>query len=222
MNKYYHEQSIPERLTTAEGTIAIVQADPELAEALKSVGYQDEQFAEGSRRVDAAAQLDIEQETCQGAQVAATARLNAIFQKVRRYYGDDRRLVRTALRGHEELYLELRLHLKMRGRRESLIRQMVHFYDEVVQHPVVIQALADQHIGMERFTVRQDQMKDLINALQVQQHLLGKASVTVQKRKAAMKELDIWMTDFIRMARARFGRNEEQLRKLGIGVKIRR
>lgn len=222
MNKYYHRQSMPERLATAGGAIAIVQADPELAEALKTVGYQEEQFAEGSRRVDAAALLDIEQETCKGAQVAATARLKAIFQEMRRFYGDDKRLVRTALRDNEELFLELRLHLKMKSRQESLIRQMVHFYNEVVQHPVVIQALSDQYIGRERFTVRQGQIKVLVNALQVQQHLQGKAIVTQQKRREAMKELDVWMTDFIRMARAKFGNNAEQLRKLGIGVKIRR
>ena len=221
MNKYYHRQSIPERLATAGGSITIVQTDPELAEALKTVGYQDEQFAEGTRRVEAAALLETEQETQQGAQVAATARVNEIYQTVRRYFGDDRRLVRTAVRANDALYLELRLHLRMKKQREALIRQMIHFYEEVVQHPLVVQALADQFIATDRFVVRQNQLSELVTALQEQQFLQGKSVVTNRKRRAAMKELDAWMTDFIRMARATFGNNEEQLRKLGIGVKVR-
>ena len=221
MNKYYNQQNTPERLATAEGAIAIVQADPELAEALQTVGYKEEQFAVVRQLIDAASELETEQEVRLGAKVAATARVKALYDEIRRYFGDDRRLVRTALRDNRALYVKMRLHLRMRDRRNALVRQMVHFYDEVVQYPDVMLALEGQYIDLERFTIRREQLKDLVEAMQVQQHLEGKSIVASQNRREAMRQLDKWMGRFIRRARSAFDDNEEQLRKLGIGVKVR-
>ena len=222
MNKYYHRQTIPERLVTAEGIISIVQADPELAEALKTVGYQEEHFSEAASLVENASVLEVEQEVRLGAQVAATERVNELMQVLSRHFANDRQLVRTALAEDRELYVELRLHLRLKANREARIRQMVHFYTEVVQHPIVLAALAEQHIVADRFTVRQGEIASLVEALNARQHLQGKAIVATQKRKAAMDELDAWMKVFIRRARVALDDDEEQIRKLGVGVRVKK
>lgn len=82
-------------------------------------------------------------------------------------------------------------------------------------------ALEEQHVAADRFQDRQQAVQELVAALQVQQHLQGQSFVATQKRKAAMSELDRWMAKFIKRARVAFDNNEEQLHKLGIGVKVR-
>lgn len=222
MNKYYHRQTIPERLVTAEGIISIVQADPELAEALKTVGYEEEQFSEATMLVEQASTREVEQEVQLGAQVAATERVNELMQVLNRHFVNDRQLVRTALAENRELYVELRLHLRLQVNREARIRQMVHFYTEVVQHPTVLAALAEQHIAADRFIVRQGDIASLVEGLNIRQHLQGKAVVATQKRKAAMDKLDAWMKVFIRRARVALDGDEEQIRKLGVGVRVKK
>lgn len=221
MNNYYIKQNIPERLITAEGAIVIAQTDPELTEALKSVGYQEEHFAQANQLVESATSLATEQEVHRGAQVAATAAVTEAYDVVRRYFGDDRRLLRIALRSNRKLYLEMRLHIRAKNTRAASVQQMIHFYKEAIVHPDVVQALAEQHVASDRFAGRIEAVDALINALQVQQHLQGQVFVTTQKRREAMKALDDWMTTFIRDARYVFNENEEQLRKLGVGVRVK-
>ena len=220
--KYYPEKTIAERLDQSRETLNNVRTDTEMLDILAGFGYGEVEFTEGSRRLEVARQLDIDQQVHIGAQVSATAVLDDLYRAIRRQYVDDRQLVRNILRDDRELFTGLRLHLRIRPSRDGFILQATHFYDEVVTHSSVQQALTGRYqIPAVSFDRQRGQLVLLTEAIDAQQQRIGQAQVTTVLRREAMKELDTWMLDFIRTARLAFRGNSRHLRKLGITVRDR-
>ena len=219
--KTYNQSNIAERLNQAQEIIALAQEDPEINTVLAEFGFIESRFNDGAIRLEAASSRETEQRAQIGAQMAATRTLNELYTAVRRKFVTDRRVAQTVLRDNPELYEELRLHLSISQTREGFIRQAIHFYQEIMVHTDVMNALASEYNLSETvFAARQQELNALIEARQTQQLMIGKSRVATQLRRAAMKELDIYMNELIGVARVAFKNNERHLRKLGLAVPL--
>ena len=77
--------------------------------------------------------------------------------------------------------------------------------------------LAEEYnLTTELFKLRLENVNSLIQAMHTQRYQVGVYRSSTQERREAMRQLDAWMTRFIRMARQVFYGEEEQLQKLHI------
>lgn len=220
--KYYSTKSIPSRLTHAEEIITTVAVDEAIRGRLEATGYTESRFQEVQGLLEQAQQLETNQQVQLGKQTSATSALNELTQVIRLKFVGDRRITRHVLKKDPLLTEELRLHLNTKKRREALIRQMTHFYEEVVKYPeLMVKLSAGYNLTAELFATRREEIGTLIQAIQVQQYQVGQARVATRDRQEAMKELDAWMSAFIGMARQVFRGEKANLEKLRIHVQPR-
>ena len=220
--KYYSNKSIPERLTHVEEIITTVAIDEAIRSQLATKGYAESQFAEVQQLLGDAQRLETNQQVQLGKQTAATNRLNDLTQVIRLKFVGDRRMARHVLKKDRLLAEELRLHLGTKTGREALIRQMTHFYEEVVKYPALMDQLtAGYNLTVELFADRLKEVGALMQAIQEQQYQIGQVRVATSQRKEAMRQLDDWMSAFIGSARQAFRSEKESLEKLRIHVRSR-
>jgi len=220
--KYYSTKSIPARLTHAEEIITTVAVDESIRGRLESTGYTESRFQEVKGLLEEAQRLETNQQVQLGKQTSATSTLNELTQVIRLKFVGDRRITRYVLKKDSVLVEELRLHLNTKKGREALIRQMTHFYEEVVKYPeLMVKLSADYNLTAELFASRREEVGTLIQAIQVQQYQVGLSRAATQERQEAMQELDTWMSAFIGVARVVFRGEETSLQKLRIHVQPR-
>ena len=221
--KYYVNKSIPARLNQAEEMLGIASTDPEISEELARYGLEASRFEEGRAYLAEASARETDQRTLLGAQVASTKIMEKNFQRFSKKFVTDRRMVQTVVPSDDPLFVELRLHLKTEASREGLLRQAIHFYQEVGAHEAVGALLNTEYgLSASAFDVRRDELSALLQFMQKQQLLIGQARVATRLRKEAMEELDAWMGEFISIARVAFKGNQQQLTKLGVAVRTGR
>lgn len=215
--KYYGQKSIPQRLVQAEEVITNVAIDEYLRTRLASTGYAEDEFVEVQQLLENAQLLETNQQVQLGKQTAATNELKVLTQAIRLKFVGDRRVVRFVLKDNISLYEELRLQINTKNGREALLRQMQHFYEEVVKHEALIAQLTDSfNLTAELFASRLQEVAALFQAIQVQRYQIAQVRVATRDRQDAMQLLDDWMSAFIGVARQTFRKDEENLKKLQI------
>lgn len=218
--KYYAKKNIPGRLVQAREIIITVATDEAIRNSLASTGYTESRFQEMQKLLGNAERLETNQQVQLGRQTAATQRLNTLMQSMLLKFVGDRKIVRHVLKGNAALSEELRMHIKTEKRKEALVRQMTHFYEEVVKHPALMEHLRSEfNLTAELFKMRLGDVDAIKSAMHVQQYRMGLFHVATRNRQEAMKRLDTWMSAFIGMARQAFRGKEEYLTKLSIHVR---
>ena len=199
--------------------LAIASTDPEIVETLSRYGVELSRYDQGRVLLAEASTRETAQRTLLGAQVASTKILEKNFQRFSKRFGADRRLVQSVVPIEEPLFQELRLHLKTELGRAGLLRQAIHFYQEVAGNETVLQYLnTTYNLPPDTFDSRREHLTEVLTFRQNQQLLIGRTRVATQVRKEAMKQLDTWMGEFISILRVAFKSNPEQLVKLGMAV----
>ena len=86
----------------------------------------------------------------------------------------------------------------------------------MLDNPVTRGYLEPYNFTEEVLTARLADVESLASAMQEQQVRRAEAKIATRKRREAMQELDVWMAQFIAIARQAFRNDKEQLDKLGI------
>ena len=220
---YYGRKSIPGRLAQAEEIGTTVAADETIRVRLAKTGYGEAEFDEMRQLLGDASRLEINQQVQVGKQTAATYLLNTRTQTIRLKFVGDRKIVRHVLKRNAALSDELRLHIKTKPGREALVRQVTHFYEEVVKHDdLMVHLEAEYNLTVSLFADRLQEIGDLVEAMHIQQYQMGQARVATEMRRQAMQKLDNWMSTFIAMARVAFKGEQGHLEKLHIHVRSQR
>ena len=126
------------------------------AAALKQPVILKADFKKYKGCLEEAQRLETNQQVQLGKQTSATSTLNELTQVIRLKFVGDRRITRYVLKRDPVLAEELRLHLNTKKSREALIRQMTHFYEEVVKYPeLMVKLSAGYNLTAELFASRQ-------------------------------------------------------------------
>lgn len=217
---YYARKNIPERLMQVHTIIKTVTEDETIRNRLAKKGYREREFSEVQELLENAQRQETNQKVELGRQTAATRTLKSLTKSMLLKFIGDRKTVRHMLSDDRALFEELRLHIKTQKSKEALIRQMIHFYEEVIKHPALMERLASEfNLTADLFRLRLKDVGLLMEAFHTQQYRIGLYHVATRNRQQAMKHLDSWMSAFIGMARQAFRSEKESLAKLSIHVR---
>lgn len=220
--KYYSAKTIPARLIQAEESINNGQAS-EVIDVLNQQGYTPEEFSVGAEYLAAVRSIDADRREQLGAQIVATAGVQAAYVELRKSFSADRRMMRQALSGKPEYIDMLRLKGPVSNRVESLVLQARHLYEKVIEHEAVMALLQSRYnITADVLTSRFQEIVALETAIQEQQYLKGQLREVSKQRQEAMARLDGWMRRFIAVSRIAFEDDRPKLEKLGIYTKPRK
>ena len=219
--KYYNQQNVASRLNFSGESLTIAQNDAVIAARLALFNYGPDRLASGIQLHLNAESAETNVRVALGRQSAATKALNAILRDLRIKYGTDRRIVKELLKGNEEMYAELRLGVRLARKRQELLRQAKHFYEQVIANEEVASLFTTRYnLTPDVFEARQQDLTALEEAMRTQQVRIGEARKAAQVARATMRELDTWMSEFIGVARQAFRGDEAQLKKLGVQSKV--
>ena len=221
--KYYREKSIAARIVQADESIANVQLNPDLGEALALQGYTETALAAGRELVDAVQAADTLLREQLGAQVVSTNTADKAYRSLRLAFDADRRQFRAALLEEPDYVDALRLTVNTSSSRGGFVLQARHFYEKVKADTEVM-ALVQGRINItpEYLDARIQQIDDLDEAFRIQRYLIGQSREARQLRQEAMRALDAWMKRFIAVARIAFSDDRPKLSKLNITVRSAR
>lgn len=215
----YLRRSIVNRLTLTKEAIKIVLEDSVLTSVFARNGYPAERLAVGLELEENARGLHSKQQLALGNRIQATKLVESLSAVVHTRFRDDRRVAQVALGGTPEVFEGLRLSGQIETRREELVRQAQHFYQEIQALPDILDMLGVYNLTVDVFNNRLQHVEALADAMQTQQHLRGEATVTTQRRREAMDTLDDWTVEFLSTARNVLRKDPKQLNKLGLPIR---
>ena len=215
----YSKLSTLERLSFSEEAIAIAQSDPVLKDVFEEEGFTEARFQIGLAKQQVALGLQIDQQIEYSSRLEATGKLDALFENVRSSFINDRNIAKIALQRAPGLFERLRLIGPAASKREFLLQQVRHFYQEILADENVAGILAGYSLSAEVLQGRQQDVEALVLAMQNQQRQRAEAQLATRRRRAAMADLDDWMYRFLFVAKRLLKNDPKQLEKLGIPVK---
>ena len=208
-----------ERLSFSEEAITIAQSDPVLSEAFAEEGFTEARFQAGLAKQQIALDLQISQDVEYGIRLAATGALDALFVKVRNAFIADRGIAKIALQRSPGLFERLNMVGPAERKREFLLQQVRHFYQEVLADQDVVTILSQYSLTPDVLENRRQDIAALVIAMREQQRQFAEAQLATRRRRTAMADLDDWMYKFVFIAKRVFKNDPKQLEKLGIPVK---
>ena len=215
---YYIQQNLSERITYSNEAINLTETDSTLGESLKEFGITPERLEVGKGYVADVSRLINRQQVEYGIRIETTEAVNDLFKEVRSRLSLDRQMIRYELNANPGILERLNLRGPTASSREALLLQARHVYSEVLADEAVFATIAPQ-LNADMITARLALVEEFAAAMETQQRQRADAKLSTQARRDAMKRLDTWMGDFIRIARVAFRDNPGQLEKLGIKVK---
>ena len=110
--------------------------------------------------------------------------------------------------------------LALNGRRSTKLPEWLRdtetFYRNLLNTPEYQMKMAKRGCTREKIEAEYKEAKDVIGAYAVYQKEAGEAQESTAIRDKKMEELDIWMSEFIGIARIALQDSPDSLKKLGI------
>jgi hypothetical protein len=197
-----------------EVSIAIEGAlnDPEIMAKLKKLGYNQEVLKEGKVKVEKVRMLSTRQDEGKGLQKSATKRILAARKEIHTLYMRHLSIARIALSQNVELWDIFKLKGERKRTLAGWLGQVNAFYDNTFR---IMDVLEKHGISPEEIAQAQAMTSAIVNH-KVKQ-LSGKSTKqrATKQRKAEIKELQAWMSEFLYIARHALKDDKEQLEALG-------
>jgi len=205
-------RKIDDQLAEVRLAVAGVLENPEIMKKLEKLNYTKKMVQEGNAHINKIEMLGVQQDDGHGLQKSATLQLRAAKTEAHTLYMRHLSIARIALSQHPELWDVLKLKGVRKQAISGWIRQTSAFYNNISR----VQDIMDKH-GVTADEVAQGKaMIEAIASYQVQQSK-GKSQKqqATQERQEARKALQLWMRDFLYIARYALKDNKQQLEALG-------
>lgn len=208
--------SLQKNLERSYFAIEGVRSNPDRAKALKQVGWTTQETTQGWKLYETAYGSYSNQKEKVSQQRSATDALRKAEAELDGIYKKHLSLTRMAVPYERDLYLTLELKGRRKTGRPAWFGQIRNFYDNIGK---VADQIAPYGVTAEEISQAQA-MIDAVTAARVKQNdARGAAQQARIDRDQATKELNSWMSKFIRTARFAFADTPQQLEALGIIVK---
>jgi hypothetical protein len=193
-----------------------VRSNPDRTKALKQAGWTTQETTQGWNLYQKAYGSYTDQKEKMSQQRIATDALRQAEADLDSIYKKHLSLARLAIPYERDIYLSLELTGKRKKERSAWLGQIRNFYDNLGK---VAEQLAAYGVTAEEIA-QAEAMMDTVTAARVKQNdARGAAQQARIDRDEAYKELNRWMSKFIRAARYAFADTPQQLEALGIIVK---
>lgn len=214
------KQTIDARLQAVQVALDNIQNDPQLRAALAAYGYDTERLNVGRQLYDTAMQLQQQQQAKRGDQIGATEEANAAVDAANETYMRFVKVARVALKGQRGALVSLDLVGERKDTLAGWIGQAKQFYTTALANEVILEQLTEYGITAAKLRDGQQQVAAVEAAHVEQQQNRGTAQQATAERNAALRALDAWYADFLKIARVALADDAQQLEKLSIVVPL--
>ena len=212
-------RSIKERLNAAQLALNNTLAVTEIQEAVGKYGYNRTKVEGGQALYkEALAAVEVRDEAA-GAQQAATDKANAARTSAREVYQALAKVARAIFAKDRAKLTSLGLTGRMPAAAGEFLGTAYALFDNAVRVADVRTALSEYGYDEARLQEERAKMEAYDLANQAQEAALGAAQQATRDQDAALKALDEWVAQFLKIARVALRGKPELLEQLGITVR---
>lgn len=213
-------QTIEDRFQAIHVALANIEADPQIQAAFAAYGYDTERLNVGRQLYTTATQLQQQQHAKRGAQIGATEQAKAAVDAANDAYMRFVKVARVALKEQRGALVSLDLVGKRKETLAGWVGQAKQFYATALVNEAILAHLAEYGITVAKLRAGQQQFAAVEAAIVAQKQHRGTAQQATNERNAAMRALDAWYGDFLKIARVAFADDAQQLEKLSVVVPL--
>ncbi len=214
LRTYTTKASVDQRLVAARITIDAVLADNALQEVLAPYGYDHTELLRGQALREQAQSLNLQRGARVGEQAAATHARDTARAQAHASYMRHLRLARVALR--DEPAMTQALDLRARKRTAiGWLAQARRFYANLLADAAIVEKLAARGVTYAALIAAQGQVEVVETQLVQREHRRSLAREATHARDTAVRALDVWMRDFLAIARVALADQPQMFDRLG-------
>jgi hypothetical protein len=213
-----NDYSIEARLARAHLVIVNAKGHKVISEAIARYNYDEVRLNEGLEMHNGAYKLHRQRQSALGAQYLATEVFHKKLKACQKQYTEHLALARLAL-GHDPSAVQM---LVLKGQRKRTIvgwmEDTRQFYTNALAEPKVIDALSRYNVSREDIEQGRTLLEELEEAAADQERKKGLAQKATKDRNAALKKLEKWVAELIKICRIALGKKSQLLESLDIHV----
>lgn len=208
--------SIDQQLAAAQLALSNARSDGDLSGPLAAFGYDAERLAAGWALYETAAATQQRQTQEYGEQYTASDALTTTWEAAQAEVSRYVKVARIALKAERGAAAKLALDGPRKRSLAGWLAQARQFYANALADAGVLTALAQFGVTQEKLAAGQAQVAVVEGLAAAQKKETGEAQQATEKRDAALEALDMWMGDFVAIARVALEENPQWLEKMGV------
>lgn len=210
------DQDLADRINLYRGVIILARTRPELLGPLRLRGYDDNAFAAGIARCDAAQTTFTARQNAQAVQQEASALEKIARKTARDGFSDFRKIVRAVFQTNPAAQTALGATGRVPADLEKFLTLATAAYTSALQHPDYLPALTQRGLDQTAIQTEQTNLETLIQANAAHETAKALAIRATAERNAAAKDLDAWWSQFRAIAQVTFKDRPDLLHQLGL------
>lgn len=212
------KNSISEQLNAAQVAITNTLNDPEILGLVGKFGYTQEKLMEGKALYDAAVNAVNYQIKSAGAQYQATEELKRAEKIAREAYQNLAKVARAVFVNDKARLAQLGITGPMPYRTADFIMKGYMIFDNALSIDEIKSALAHFGYDEKKLMLERQKIVDYDQANNKQEAAKGDAQQATKDQEAALKNLNNWLSQYIKIARVALKDNKQLLEKIGVQV----
>ncbi|MCP5103523.1 MAG: hypothetical protein GY950_09100 [bacterium] len=209
--------SIDARLYRAEIVVRNAWDHPVIREAVARYNYGDARMKEGLDLSEKAVRLNNHQKDAAAEKFKVTIVFHEKMGKLKGVYREHLQLTRMAFGGQPSFSQMLALSGPRKRRIAGWLADVRQFYTNALTEPKVVQAMAGFSVSRENLKAARKLLEEVDKAAADLEKKKGLAVKATGDRNMALKALERWVADFLRICRLAMG-DSQHLEALGIVV----
>lgn len=213
-----NDHSIDARLIRAHLVIVNASEHKPIREAIARYNYDDARLNEGLGMYNEAYKLHYQRQSALGDQYLATEVFHKKLKACQKQYTEHLALARLAL-GHDPSAVQM---LVLKGQRKRTIvgwmEDTRQFYTNALAEPKVVDALSRYSVTRKDLKAGRTLVEELEEAAADQERKKGLAQKATKERNEALKKLEKWVAELIKICRIALGKRSQLLESLDIHV----
>ncbi|MEL4896912.1 hypothetical protein [Crocosphaera sp. Alani8] len=188
----------------------------EIQTYLNQYGYTKIKLQEGQKLYNIALEACQKQQQEYGQQMSSTETVNTMWKKAKESYMRCVKISRVAFKNNTGVARALGLNGERKKTLSGWLNQAKQFYQNALNDPEVLKKLTEYGITKIKLEAAQNDTDDLETASLMQEKGKGDAQNATQFKNKALTNLQLWLRDFIAIAKIALETEPQLLEGLGI------
>ena len=206
------DQKILERQYALENAMNYTEIQKKLA----TVSYDRKALLKGKALNERVKLLQTAKKDYYGSQATSTDTMLANLAETQQMHNEHLTLARLAFKNDRGMQIKLDITGPRKKTKDGWLSQAITFYDRLDE---IAAGMARYGVSLETLQQTKAMVEALATTRQRQMLCRGEAQDATEKRDAALKAMDTWMSDFRAAARVALKDNPQWLEMLGIRVR---
>jgi hypothetical protein len=210
--------SIAEQLKKAEIRISNSLSNTDIKTEVAKKGYTEEKLNEGKVLKDAAAMAVNKQVAAGGTAQDATAFENKCRQIAHKAYQDLAQICRAKFKSGSPELAKLGLIGKEPKSAAEFVKAANTLFNNAMTDNAILEKISPNGYTVETLTAERNKIDDYENADKAQVSAVGEAETATAVQTQALKDLQVWISEYTKISRVALSGNVKLLEKIGIST----